>query len=149
MKVESFDFSRYRALKSLRIWTPVNFNPGWLCAAISSIPKPSNSTPRVPPLRIGIHAYLPHWMAHPENSRLDIPTEIDKIVNSWIPVDSQLSHLMGPSPDLPSTTSVPGGTTAGITLDVSIPNIQTGPCKGVAALMFPMLSDTKGLLRLV
>lgn len=69
---------------------------------------------------------------------IDAPSELDRIVNSWIPVDAQLSHLMGLGADAP-----------GITLDVSVPYLSTGPGSGIASLMFPLLSGTKGLLRLV
>jgi len=143
----SLDFSHHRALRSIRIWTPAAFDPDWLSEAISSIPKPSNATPRVPPLRIGLHISLPQWMMYPEDSGLHTSKDIDGLVASWVPVDTQLSRLVGFSPD--SAASVTDGTTAGILLDITIPELTTGPGKGVAALLFPRLSDIKGLVRLV
>ena len=80
---------------------------------------------------------------------LDAPREVEKIVTSWVPVDKQLSRLIGFSPGIPSGTSLPGVTTAGITLDVSVTKVSTGPGNGVPARMFPLLSDTEGLVRLV
>lgn len=74
---------------------------------------------------------------------------IDEVVTPWIAVDTQLSRLMGLNPDALSATSAMDGTTTGILLDISIPELTTGPGKGVAALMFPLLSSVKGLVRLV
>lgn len=87
-------------------------------------------------------------MVHRE-ARYDATREINEIVASWVPVDAELSQLIGLSPDLPSATSAPGCTTAGITLDVSVPHLTFGHGAGIAALMFPVLSGTKGVLRLV
>ena len=75
--------------------------------------------------------------------------EVDRIATPWIAVDSQLSRLIGLNPDTPSTTSVPDGGTTGILLDITVPELTTGPGKGVAALMFPLLSSVKGSVRLV
>jgi hypothetical protein len=88
-------------------------------------------------------------MVHQNTSDLDVPSEVDQIVNFWTPVDIQLSHLVGFSPDAPSTTPLPGASTAGITLDVTVTNLDAGPGKGISALMFPLLSSTQGFLRLV
>ena len=82
-------------------------------------------------------------------TRYDATWEIDEIVASWVPVDAELSQLIGLNPDLPSATFTPGCTTAGITLDVTVPHLTFGHGAGVAALMFPVLSGTKGVLRLV
>jgi hypothetical protein len=77
--------------------------------------------------------------------------EVDRIVTPWIAVDSQLSRLIGLNPDAPSATSVSvtDGATTGILLDITVPELTTGPGKGVAALMFPLLSNVRGLVRLV
>ena len=88
-------------------------------------------------------------MTHPEPSGLDVPGEVDKLTTPWIPVDAQLSALIGFDPDAPSTTSFTDGKTTGLLLDVTVPELTTGPGKGVAALMFPLLSSIKGLVRLV
>ena len=147
MEIRSLDFSHHRTLKNIRIWTPATFDPNWLCAAISSIPKPSSATPR--PLRIELHISLPQWMMYPGSPDRHTPREVDKLVASWAAVDAQLSRLIGFDPGSTSATSVTGGTTAGILLDISVPDLTMGPGEGVAALMFPLLSDIKGLVRLV
>jgi hypothetical protein len=80
---------------------------------------------------------------------LDVSAEVDKLVTPWIAVDTQLGRLVGLNPDPPSATSATDGTTARILLDITVPDLTTGPGKGVAALMFPLLNDIKGLFRLV
>lgn len=136
VEVRSFDFSRTRALRSIRIWTPAAFNPDWLSAAVSSIPKPSTATPRVPPLRVEVHISFSHGMMDSGSSGSDTPREVKKVVAYWSPVDVQLSRLISPE-------------TSGITLDISVPDVSNGPGKGIASLMFPNLSGTGGVLRLV
>lgn len=78
-----------------------------------------------------------------------LPRGVDKIASYWIPVDAQLSNLIGASPEALPVTPLPGVTSAGITLDVSVTNLLTGPGNGIAALMFPILSNVEGLVRLV
>lgn len=73
--------------------------------------------------------------------------EVEKIITPWIAVDSQLSRLIGLDLDTPSATPGTDGTTTGILLDITIPELTTGPGKGAAALMFPQLSSVKGLVR--
>ena len=152
VEVPSFDFSCHRALRNIRIWSHATFDPEWLCTAIASIPKPSSANPRVPPLRIEIHVSLPHWIMHsgPDDGRVDRyrSMEIDKMVTSWIAVDTQFSWLIGLDPDALSGTSVTGDAGVGIHLDITIPELTTGPGKGIAGLMFPVLSTAK-LVRLV
>jgi len=143
----SFNFSHHLALRSIRIWSPATFEPDWLSEAISSIPKPSSTTPRVPPLRIELHVSLPHWMVYPDASGRHDFKDVDKLVAPWVPVDTQLSRLVGFSPE--TSASVTDGTTAGILLDITVPKMPAGLGKGIAALMFPLLSDIKGLVRLV
>lgn len=75
----------------------------------------------------------------------DMSKEAEKIITPWIAVDSQLSRLIGLNPD----TGTTDGTTTGILLDITIPELTTGPGKGAAALMFPQLSSVKGLVRLI
>ena len=148
-EVQSFDFSSHRALRRIRIWTSADINPSWLPAAIRSIPKPSSANPRVPPLQIGLYISLPDWMVYPRASRREPPGEVDNIVTPWIAVDAQLSRLMGLSPDAPSETSMLGGTTGGISLDVSVTYVGKGTGNRAPALMFPLLSGASGFLRLV
>jgi len=90
-------------------------------------------------------------MMHPGDPGPRTSEEVDTLVAAWIPVDTQLSRLIGFSPGAPSTsvTSVEDNATAGILLDITVPELTTGPGEGVAALMFPLLSDIKGLVRLV
>jgi len=88
-------------------------------------------------------------MMHPRSPRPSVPDEVDRLTTPWIAVDAQLSALIGFNPDAPSATSVTDGKTMGIVLDISIPELTTGPGKGIAALMFPLLSGIKGLIRLV
>ena len=91
-------------------------------------------------------------MVYPGNQEeygLDIPAEVDRIVTSWIAVDTQLSRLIGIDPDALSATPGTGGRIPGILLDISVPELTTGPGEGIAALMFPVLSGIKGLVRLV
>jgi len=76
------------------------------------------------------------------------PGQVDKVVTSWIAVDTHLSRLIGLGPDTP-VTSVADVMTTGIALDISVPYLTKGPGRGVAALMFPLLSGVKGLVRLV
>ena len=75
--------------------------------------------------------------------------EVEEIVTPWIAVESQLSQLIGLDPDIPSATPGTDGKTTGILLDITVPELTTGPGKGAAALMFPRLSSIKGLVRLV
>ena len=75
--------------------------------------------------------------------------QMDGIVTPWITVDSQLSRLVGLNPDTPPAISVTDGATTGITPDITVPEVITGPGKGIAALMFPLLSSVKDLVRLV
>lgn len=149
VEVQPFDFSLHRALKRIRIWTPATFDPDWLCATISSIPKPSSATPRTVPLRIELHISLPLWITHPKSRRHGTFGDVDELVTPWIAVDTQLSRLIEPNIETPSTTSVTDSTAAGVLLDISVPDVTTGPGKGVATLMFPSLSGVKGLVRLV
>ena len=88
---------------------------------------------------------------YPKGPGLRTPKEVDRLVAAWIPVDTQLSQLIGFSPDTPSAsaTSVRDNVTAGILLDITIPELTTGPGEGIAALMFPLLSDIKEFVRLV
>ena len=146
----TFDFSHHPALKSIRIWIPADFDSDWLSGAISTIPKPSSATPRVPPLRIELHISLPPWMMYPKDPGPHTSEEVDELVAAWIPIDTQLSRLIGFSPDTlsASATSAKDNTTGGILLDITIPEVATGPGEGVAALMLPLLSDIKGLVRL-
>jgi len=90
-------------------------------------------------------------MMHPNNPIPCVSEEVDRLVAARIPVDTQLSRLIGFSSDTPSAsaTSAKGNMTAGILLDITIPELTTGPGKGVATLMFPLLSDIEGLVRLV
>lgn len=74
-------------------------------------------------------------MMSSNSSGSDAPGEVEKIAAYWSPVDVQLSHLISPG-------------TSGIALDISVPGVFTGPGKGTASLMFPILSDTR-VLRLV
>lgn len=71
-------------------------------------------------------------------SQLDVSGEVDRMVNYWIPIDNKLWCLLGHSPGA-----------QGITLDVSVTNVSTGPGNGIAALMFPVLSQIEGIVRLV
>lgn len=149
-KIRSLDFSHHRDLKRVRIWTAATFDPSWVCEAISSIPKPRNGAPRDPLLRIELHISFPSWMVYPEHSPQRILAgEVDTLVTSWIAVDAQLSRLIGLDPDAPTTTHIVGGTTAGIALDITVPEVTNGPGEGVAARMFPQLSGIKGFVRLV
>ena len=75
--------------------------------------------------------------------------KIDKLIASWTAVDTQLSQLIGFDLDAPSVMTVTDDATAGISFDISVPDLTAGPGKGIAALMFPLLSDIKGLVRLV
>ena len=90
-------------------------------------------------------------MTFPNNPTrgFDAPAEVDKLVTPWIAVDTQLARLVGLNPDVPSVTSATDYSVAKILLDISVPDLTTGPGKGVAVLMFPLLSDIKGLIRLV
>ena len=70
---------------------------------------------------------------------------VEKIINWWIPVDAQLSQAI--SPDV---SHIPCGTTTGITFDVSVTDVLAGPGEGIAASMFPLLTNiTDDLPRLV
>lgn len=70
------------------------------------------------------------------------------MVTSWIAVDTQFSWLIGLDPDTLSETSVTDDAGMGIHLDITIPELTAGPGKGIAGLMFPVLSTAK-LVRLV
>ena len=83
---------------------------------------------------------------YPDDDRWFNTIEVDKIVTPWVAVDMQLSRLIDLDPD---TVSVTDGATAGILLDISVPELTTGPGKGIAGLMFPLLSSVEGLVRLV
>lgn len=149
IKVQSFDFSHHRALRRVRIWTPATFDPDWIGTAVSSIPKPSSMALRALPLRIELHISLPQWMSNPGTPEPYNLEKVDKLIASWTAIDTQLSRLIGFDPDAPSVMTVTDDATAGISLDISVPDLSAGPGKGVAALMFPLLSDIKGLVRLV
>lgn len=88
-------------------------------------------------------------MVHQRSPERDTPRLVGEIETYWVPVDTQLLRLVGFSPDPPSATSLPGATTAGITLDVTVTGLRSGPGAGIGAKMFPMLSNAKGFLRLV
>lgn len=83
-----------------------------------------------------------------EDLPFEVPQEVDRMVTSWIPVDAQLWQFIGPSPEAASAKSLPGVTAAGITLDVRVMSVDTGPGSGIAALAFPLLSCAEGALRL-
>ena len=86
---------------------------------------------------------------HPQTPGPRTSEEVDRLAAAWIPVDTQLSRLMVSSPDTPSAKSVKDGTSTGILLDVTVPDLAAGPGVGIAALMFPLLRDVEGLVRLV
>lgn len=88
-------------------------------------------------------------MIYPDHDRRFNTIEVDKIATPWIAVDTQLSRLIGLDPDTISPVSVTDGATAGILLDISVPELTTGPGRGIAELMFPSLSSVEGLVRLV
>ena len=88
-------------------------------------------------------------MTYPDIRERGTSEKVDELATPWTAVDVQLSRLIGFSPDTLSATSVAGGMVAGVLLDISVPDLTTGPGKGVAALMFPLLSDMKGFVRLV
>ena len=74
--------------------------------------------------------------------------EIDKMITPWTVVDTQLSQLIGLGPDVTSGTSVTDDLGIGIDLDITIPEVTTGPGNGIAARMLPVLTTSK-LVRLV
>ena len=73
------------------------------------------------------------WWDTELHSLREVAGEADRIVDSWTPVDNQLSRLIGPSPGA-----------LGITVYVSVANVSTGARKGKAKSMFPLISSTEG-----
>jgi hypothetical protein len=86
-------------------------------------------------------------MTYPNNPTrgFDAPAEVDKLVTPWIAVDTQLARLVGLNPDVPSVTSATDDSVAKILLDISVPDLTTGPGKGVAVLMFPTAERHQGI----
>ena len=139
VEVKKLDFSQHSVLRSIKVQSSAEkFNSDWLCAAISST-KLSNGNPRNPPLQFELHISLKY---HPRGWGLESyfwndSREADHIVNSWIPVDTELSDLIGSSPGA-----------FGIMVHVSVTNVSTGERKGKAKSMFPLISETEGWLEI-